>query len=448
MGLKKLGRPLRSVFTKLLLVMGSMGLLLYMGIGGVYWHVIGESRLQVYQENAVKYTDYLIRELGSPPSHERAKSITQETGLGIRFIENGPGWTTSELVPLPESLHSWRWRENNGVQFARRYNKMIVVRDTPEGKFLFSAFPDETMMMGWLVTLLVVVALVLFGAFVTIRWILRPLRDLARGVRAISAGDLTYRVPEYRTDELGRLTRAFNHMSGRIQTMLAARERLLLDVSHELRSPLTRIKVALEFLPPDDTRSLLRNDVEEMERMITEILENARLHSRFGRLDKSAFDLRELLEELLPEYDSRAPGVRLAHFPNEVPLFADPEQVSTVMRNLITNALKYTPADSAPVEISVEMQPLQTVIHVRDFGQGIAKDELELIFEPFYRTDRSRNKNTGGYGLGLSLCKAIMEAHDGSIAVNSVVNAGTIFTLNFPQHPEDKLEKNLPAPAA
>lgn len=435
--LKLLGRPFRSVFTKLLLVMMAVGFLLYMVIGGLYWHVVGETRMEVYRENALKYTSYLLEELGSPPNLKVAQQITQETGLGIRFISQSSGWSTNAAIPNLEDLRHWSWKREPNVQFARKGGQMVVLRETDDGSLLFIAVQDEASIWSWLLVLLVSIALIILAAFSTIRWILRPLRDLARGVRALSAGDLEHRVPEYRTDELGRLTRAFNHMSGRIQSMLTARERLLLDVSHELRSPLTRMKVAMEFLPQDATRSMIRNDVEEMEQMITEILESARLQSQYGRLNKQSFNLTEVLQALVQEYSTRPPGVRLAHVPEDSMLYADREQVQTVMRNLITNALKYSSEDTAPVEISVESHPLQTTIHVRDFGQGIAKEDQEFIFEPFYRTDASRNKNTGGYGLGLSLCKNIVEAHDGSIAVNSIVNTGTIFTLNFPHHPED-----------
>jgi signal transduction histidine kinase len=283
------------------------------------------------------------------------------------------------------------------------------------------------------VILLSLLTLIFIGAFLSIRWIMQPVRWLGEGVREVGRGNLKHRVPLKRSDELRELAEAFNDMTDRIRAMMHAKEQLLLDVSHELRSPLTRVKVALEFLPEGKARDSIANDICEMEKMINAILETARRHHLHGDLKLRPTDLVSLLGEILPDYQNQPPGVRLEAFPQTLLVNADPEQVKTVFRNILANGIKFSVADSDPVRISLKSQPRQTVIEIVDNGIGIPAEELAFIFEPFYRVDKSRSKTTGGYGLGLSLCKTIMEAHNGKIEIASKPGEGTTVSLYFPE---------------
>jgi signal transduction histidine kinase len=137
------------------------------------------------------------------------------------------------------------------------------------------------------------------------------------------------------------------------------------------------------------------------------------------------------LEGILVEFASQPPGVQAGDFPAEIELNVDPEQIKTVFKNVLTNAVKFSVPDDKPVMISVKKQADVTVVRILDHGIGIPPDELPFIFEPFYRVDKSRSKQTGGYGLGLSLCKTIMEAHGGRIEVDSKLDVGTCVSLFF-----------------
>jgi signal transduction histidine kinase len=236
-----------------------------------------------------------------------------------------------------------------------------------------------------------------------------------------------------RSDELRALAEAFNDMTDRIRDMLHTKEQLMLDVSHELRSPITRMRVALEFLPEGQTKDSLKSDIAEMEAMINDILETARMHHLHGHLKRQLINLADLLEGILADYVNQRPGVQAGNFPAEIELNVDPEQVKTVFQNILTNAVKFSDPDDKPVMISVIMQANFTDVRILDHGIGIPPDELPFIFEPFYRVDKSRSKRTGGYGLGLSLCKTIMEAHGGRIEVDSEPGVGTCVSLFFPQ---------------
>jgi signal transduction histidine kinase len=286
------------------------------------------------------------------------------------------------------------------------------------------------------VWLLVLSLLVMFAVVLTtqlvLRKLLRPLRVLNEGVTRLGEGDLSVTVPQTTHDEFGTLTDAFNRMAGRVREMITARDQLLVDVSHELRSPLTRMKVALELMPDDAQRARLSSDVAEMERMIGGLLELERLRTGRGvTLDRQ--DIVPILRELVATFEGRAPGVELCARDGSVVVDVDAEQLRTVIRNLLENAMKYSLADSRAIRVTVDGDGDATQIRVADDGVGIPSEDAERIFEPFFRVDRSRSKESGGYGLGLSICKRVMEAHGGRIALEPGAARGSTFVLSFPK---------------
>jgi signal transduction histidine kinase len=226
--------------------------------------------------------------------------------------------------------------------------------------------------------------------------------------------------------------------------MFRARDRLLLDVSHELRSPLTRIKVALEFVRDEPVKERIQQEVAELEAMVTELLESERLNSHYGGVSLAEADLMPLVRELAETYNEHEPGVQVIAAPSSVFLKLDGHRIRAALRNVLENALKHSPLDQGPVEIRVETDTEAAHVSVRDHGPGIPSDERTLIFEPFYRVDKSRTRATGGYGLGLSLAKKIMMAHGGDIVVAGDSGQGSTFTLRFPFSKEPHSSANDP----
>ena len=282
------------------------------------------------------------------------------------------------------------------------------------------------------VVLLVVMAGVVLGAHVVLKRSLEPLRALSDGVTRLSAGELDVVLPKGTHDEFGTLTDAFNQMVRRVRAMIGARDQLLLDVSHELRSPITRMKVALELLPAGERQARLAEDLAEMERMVTELLELERLRQS-GGISPTRQDVMRLLHEIAQGFQDRPPGVRIVSGPPALHAMIDGERVRVVLRNLLDNAVKYSSPTSRPVEITAAQDGHDLVIRVADDGIGIPDGDLDRVFEPFFRVDRSRSRGTGGYGLGLSICKRVMEAHGGSISVERRMGSGTSFVLAFPK---------------
>ncbi len=428
-------RIIRSVFTKLLLVIILTGICVNLVVGGFFWHYRSAAGRPLHK-NILQYLNYIIADLGDPPRLEQAKTLGRQASLQIYYEGAGTSWTTAENFSDVHKAH-WRdWSKNPLIRIGRYHGHYFVELAHNSGRFVFGL--DKNLDLDperrrVVIVLLVLLTLILAGAFLSIRWILKPVRWLHEGVREVGRGNLEHRVPLKRSDELRELAAAFNDMTDRIRDMLHTKEQLMLDVSHELRSPITRMKVALEFLPESQAKDSLKSDISEMETMINEILETARMHHLHGNLKRQLINLAELLEGILADYVTRPPGVQAGDFPAEIELNVDPVQVNTVFQNILTNAIKFSSPDDKPVMISVIKQANFAVVRILDHGIGIPPGELPFIFEPFYRVDKSRSKRTGGYGLGLSLCKTIMEAHGGRIEVDSKPGVGTCVSLFFPQ---------------
>jgi signal transduction histidine kinase len=362
------------------------------------------------------------------PDYVAAQALSRRVHVRIRYDGPHGSWSTDPRVPSMLDVRegrapSWLGREYHLVSAADGSSYLFVWDYTDHVRGLHAK-------MLWLLLFLVIG--VVCTAYAFQRRLLRPVRLLDDGVTRMSVGDLNVSVPVVTSDEFGALTDAFNKMVGRVKQMIQARDQLLLDVSHELRSPLTRLKVAMALLPEDENRAGMIGDLGEMEAMIAELLELERMRDGRGvRCERLNF--WPILAELAEAYGGDFPGARLLGHPHEIWLDVDREKIRTVLRNLLENARKYSLPDSRPVEIEVEEGEGGILVRVRDDGPGIPETDLPNLFEPFYRVDRSRSRKTGGYGLGLSICKRIMEAHGGSIAVMNNHGRGACFILSFPK---------------
>lgn len=445
-----LRQAFQSVFTKLIAVILISGSLLVIGIFAIGQEGFKEFRGNFFSNNLAQYGMYLVRDLEENLNLEYARDLSQRLFLIIRFEGENESWQTSSGIPPLEKVHFRKWINkyddtsgfiNNpdsvvNVMVGRYKGQGLVTVDTMKGRFIFTEPHDDwreiRFLLPWIIAVLGLIGLILAGTWLALRWIMKPLNWLSVGVSALREGNLEHRLPEKRGDELGNLARAFNRMSDSIKEMLTAREQLLLDVSHELRSPLTRMKVALEFIPENSSQESLQSDVNEMEQMVTEILETARLKSEYGKLDRLDTDLGTLIHETCLMFEGKDPGIRFENSAEKCVAQVDVEQIRTVLKNILANALKYSAPENNPIKVRLSNDNSRIQLEIQDYGQGIPDEEMDLIFEPFYRVDKSRNKDTGGYGLGLSLCKTIIEAHGGTIFVKSSMGKGTIFSLLLP----------------
>jgi signal transduction histidine kinase len=424
----------RSVFTKLLVVIILAGICINLVVAGFFIHLRNQF-IGPFHKNVEQYLNYLIADMGTPPTLDRARKIARQSFMDIRYESPDLRWTTSDELPTDIKGRFHGLRQNPDVRYGRHRGRHIIAVTSEEGRFVFGPsrkLPIDSARHRLFVIMLLLLTGILTVAFFIIRHILRPVKWLNTGVKEVGRGNLKHRVPLKKSDELRDLAQAFNNMTDRIRDMLHTKEQLLYDVSHELRTPLTRMKVALEFIEDSQARKSLQSDIEEMEKMVSEILETARRQHKYETLKKQPIDLADLIKQTTATIENQPPGVEIVDLPSEIKVEIDPEQIKTVFENVLNNAIKYSQEDSASVQVSAEYEGSFVVVRITDFGIGIPEEDLAYVFEPFYRVDKSRTKDTGGYGLGLSLCKTIMEAHGGKIEVQSRPNEGTTVSLFFP----------------
>lgn len=408
------------------------GIIVILLVGGFLKYYSSQLYLP-FVKNVYHYTNYIIREIGTPPDIHKALEIAQDLSLHIRFESSNLQWTTDDKLISFKEFDKLTSDENEQIKTDIEEGIYFVAVNQGLGRYLFAFdFKKSTHDKEVLVIFMfILLTLVFLFAYLSIRWILKPIKWLTEGVKQVSKGNLNFQVPIRKMDDLGELTESFNSMTRRIAEMIHAKEQLLLDVSHEIRSPLTRIKVALEFVPDGDTKKSIGEDLSEVEKMIVEILETERLDSDHGKLHLKKADISGIIKEVLQNFQNKSPGIKLTSLLESVFLNIDTDRIKTVLKNVIENSLKYSKSESQPVVISIDEEQKSVVIRIKDHGSGIPKEELPYIFEPFYRIDKSRSKETGGYGLRMSLCKKIMEAHGGTIEISSELNIGTTVFLRF-----------------
>lgn len=424
-----------SIFTKLLIVIIITGIIvvfIFAGFAKYYFSQLNP----IIKKNTAHYANYIIEEIGMPLDTLKALEIAQELSIHIRIENPDFQWSTNDI--FFSSKHRRGITPDENAQITADFDEGIyyiaVNRDSNKYLFAFDFRKAETP-RGVLVVLLIIFLFIVFtAAYLSIRRILRPIKSLTKGVKQISKGIFDYQVQvsdKRGRDELRELAESFNTMTNRLREMIHSKDQLLLDVSHELRSPLTRMNVALEFVPDGNTKESIREDLLEMEKMIAEILETERLNSNHGKLNLKKANVSTLIREIVQSFQNRPPGVKLIPVSGKVFLEIDTDRIKRVLKNILENSLKYSKPKSQPVEISIDDREKLVVIQIKDYGSGIPEEELPYIFEPFYRIDKSRSKKTGGYGLGMSLCKKIMEAHGGAIEISSTLNIGTTVFLIF-----------------
>ena len=431
----------RSIFLKLFLIYAGTTLALVLAVSGYSRLVLhNEMFKQTRGKMMAHHLAAMIEEIGQPPDRERAIRLAGELGLHIR-VEGPEGiWATDPGLPATTALRVHHSHADPDMQMGKYHGRRFVIMARGATQYLFF-FPEPSELDVESVALLIgLIALILAGSYLFVRWLFRPLDWLTHGVAEIARGNLEHQVPSRSGDELGQLTHALNDMVSRVREMLRARDRLLLDVSHELRSPLTRIKVALEFVQDETTREKIQQEIREVEAMVTELLESERLNSDHGGVTLAEADLVSIVRDLVETYHEQKPGVSLVAAPTSLSVKLDHHRVRMALRNVLDNALRHTASEHTPVEVRIDVHAGTVEVSVRDFGHGIPAHEQAKIFEPFYRMDKSRARMTGGYGLGLSLAKKIMIAHGGDILLTSELGQGSTFILVFPSFKEASIQ--------
>ena len=369
----------------------------------------------------VDYADRLVAELGTPPDVARAQALVNRLPITIRIVGPTVNWDSH---PGREGA-GWRHDRGGDELSGDRW----FIRPTADGhRVVFGWAPVLWQIApraaGWTTLGLLLLLVVLAYAFVS--RLLRPLIDIREGAQRFGRGEFAQPIPIRRNDDLGDLAQRINTMAHEIQAMLDAKRGLLLALSHELRSPLTRARLNAELLPvtPESQaeRDALLRDLNEMRDLISDLLESERLASPHVALQREPVDLALLVRETVAEMPG-AQDVHLDLASGLPPHAVDRMRIRLLVRNLLDNALRYSAEASRPPCVSLRAAvdgPTQGIeLEVRDHGPGVDEAQLERLTEAFYRTDGARQRATGGVGLGMYLCRLIAEAHGGRFTVRN-----------------------------
>ena len=431
-----LRRHLRSVFTRLGLVMLCMVVVINCGTWLLY--IRFHSRADTADSrHMARYARFLAEAVGSPPDRARAEALVADLPLRVT-VGGEQGWSVGRPGDFPEASLSLRPLGEGVSGGVVHGHRRMVVTAADGSTITFDSFPTDAELVSFRQFAILSLALtwmVVLAGYAFMRWLLRPVRWLSEGAAAVRDGAYDHRVPETRGGELLELSRTFNEMTLALRATLCAQKRLLIDVGHELRTPITRLKLALELLPDRERAEAMREDVDDMEVMVVSILESARLRHEVRSVRTTPMDLGELVGAVAARYVEGMPGVEVVLPGEPVVAVVDGEKLAMVVRNLLDNACKYSRPGDAPVAVTLAGEREWIVLTVADCGPGISAEALPHIFEPFYRVDASRTRDTGGFGLGLSLCQAIVQAHGGRIAASSTPGAGLTVTVAIPRQP-------------
>ncbi len=269
-----------------------------------------------------------------------------------------------------------------------------------------------------------------------------PIRRIQEGARALADESLDVRVSaglEDRKDELAVLARDFDAMADRLRANRSAITRLLRDISHELRSPLARMRlgVGLARQPSADlTRQLdrLEREIERLDALISQVLKLAKLTGTNVPFEREAFDVDEVIEEVVRDanFEGEAKGCRVeTHGSARTLINGNRDLLRSAIENVLRNAVRYSP-EGAPVDVAVQKGETGLTVSVRDRGPGVPVAELERIFEPFYRVAESRDRDSGGEGIGLAITSQVMKAHGGTARAETLAEGGFEVRLSFP----------------
>jgi len=415
-----------SVFAKLVFILIIFVILVHLMTSFFIYFSLERDPLKLLNRYPVLLNRYVIQDVGTPPDTAKARELSKELNLNIRYELNNFNWATDESMASSNDILA---KENNDTTagFTRYKRRLYSVNKIDNGYIIISPWlpRDFANTSKAIIAVICFFTIVILFLYFALRWLLKPIKVLSKGVEEISKGRLDYKIETKTKDEFGKLSNLINNMTENISSSLKAKETLLIDVSHELRTPLTRMKLSSEFIENEKVKNKIKEDVNEMEHLIGELLDNYRKETDALKPQLTEFDLSETLENLISRLDSD----RINFEKNDLIIIADEFKIETAVKNLIENALKYS---QAKVNVAIKENPENKsgfILVVKDTGIGIPPEEMKYIFEPFYRVDKSRNKTISGYGLGLSIVKKIVEAHKGTLEVSSVPNEGTEFTV-------------------
>ncbi len=442
------GRRLwRSLSVRLLAIFLLLGFLFVWGsFVALRWVYNSDNIRGLISGHLSLHVHYVREDIGSPPSIDNALTITKSVPVDIRIIGPDLDWMSDPDFPAPSDLDfgsspafsddpgAWV-DELQGVEFASRGDHNFLKMRHGEYDIIVVSPRIADKRQGPPLMLLIVglgLTFLLIG-YMAVQWLFRPIRDIRAGANQIGRGNFEHRIQNIRNDQLGDLATDINTLAGDVEGMLDAKRALLLGISHELRSPLSRLRLIAEFIDKPVEKDSVRAEVDEMEKIVQALLEAERLNARHAPLARSDVIVSDLIEDMLSDFFARDRSrIRFHDRVGDEPVSLDPARVTLMLKNLLSNALRYSPVESGFVDLTVKHLGADLVFRVRDHGPGIPAEQVARLGEPFYRGDPSRTRRTGGSGLGLYLAILIARAHGGMLELTENSPNGAVFEVRLP----------------
>ena len=382
-------------------------------------------------ENQGVFQEMLEKIAKEPLDTEKLIQDAKDNRVELLVVKAGERWTTSTEFPEIENITLQA--EKIGRLFFAKYEGKYYLTAQQNNHYasVTSNIMNLVIYPNWLVYWpWIVVVLILLISYAILRRLLDPISLAIQSAKKISRGELDYQIEKHPKTELSALTRSLNLMARNLNRLFNAQNDLLLAISHELRSPLARMKISLAMLDNNAIVTGLGQDIEHMDDLIAQLLEGERLKRGHSILDITSFYLPKLIDDLLSETAIREKVILCEPVP-EIAMNIDVGRIMFAIRNVLKNGIEHS-TGNIPVELLVTEKDSAVIITVKDSGPGIPEGLLERVFDPFFRVESIKNRSFDGVGLGLFLCKRVVEAHQGELLVSNSPEGGCIFTLILP----------------
>ncbi|MGS2724698.1 ATP-binding protein [Porticoccus sp. GXU_MW_L64] len=396
----------------------------------------GNVEYDMFQSRLESYRELAVNQHPNDPDSQLAtmRHLTASNGAQISVLD----------LPITEVLYPEEQQRlhKHGIVAIDEQDEAAVFQLGNSSTIYELSYPENSDFFQYIdsVSLIDMVFTLLFFALISGIWTHRlhsKLATLEKATIDLSEGKLDSRAPTGKKWELGSLNRNFNHMSGRIQTLIQSHKQLTNAVAHELRSPIFRLQCQLDMLAENDATKEqqrfingIHEDLQELDKLIEEILSYARMERAELPSNIQAHALGPWLQELVDYVQTESPLTITCSPPKEALTLAfDSHLLQRALLNLTRNAIRHA---NNIVAINVDVGTSTVSIRVQDDGPGVPSDQYDNVFKPFYRLDSARNRDSGGHGLGLAIVREIVNLHKGSVSISTSSMGGACFTISLP----------------
>jgi len=410
----------------------------------------GRKAIKDFEDGGIKEVDNLTEKLFI------------KSGIHLFLFDSNGQPLTARRMPRRMRHMIQRAQQTGEVVFPRvgSRNGLASAVESPSGQTYFVAMslpdrpPTQNLVkgithgfLGWRLLLLLAITAVV--CYLLAHSLTSPISRLRHATRQFAAGDLSVRIGSQvrGKNELSELAHDFDEMAGKIEALIETQKNLLRDISHELRSPLTRLGIALELARLQDSpelknKSLARIELEaeRMNTMIGQLLNLTRLENGASNEPFQEFDLQGLLADLVADanYEAKTRQCTVVYnAPEVVVYFGSQSLLAQALENVIRNAVKYT-ADNSTVTVDLTRSTEHLSIQIADQGPGVPDEALLKLFEPFYRVAAARDRQSGGSGIGLAIAEQAVKLHSGTISAANIPTGGLLIEVNLPIKPVNR----------